>query len=138
MQHALLVALLLLAISGCSSVGTSTNDSGSKPAEVTTGTPASDKTPASTKPHPGTQTEAAYRALLNKADIATGQGDYKQALALLERALRIAPHSAEIYLNLARTYKAKGDLSQSSATAERGMLYCESSRECSELRSFVR
>lgn len=81
---------------------------------------------------------AAYQPLLHKAGEATARGDYEQALALLERAQRIDPDSAEIYLNMARTHKAKGDLTQARATAERGMLYCSGSAQCSALRAYTR
>ena len=60
----------------------------------------------------------------------------KQALALLERAQRIEPDSAEIYVATARTHKAKGDAGQARAVAERGMLYCGGT-QCEALRAFI-
>ena len=42
------------------------------------------------------------------------------ALALLERAQRIDPDSAQIYLAMARTHEASGDGSQARATANAG------------------
>lgn len=80
----------------------------------------------------------ASRSLMSKADAAAGDGDYEQALALLERAQRIDPDSGEIYLALAKTYKAKGDLAMASAAAERGMLYCSGNAQCGALRNFVK
>ncbi len=80
---------------------------------------------------------SAYRPLLDKAAYAATQGDYAQALALLERAQRIEPSSGEIYLNLAKTYRAKGDLAMAQATAERGLLYCSGRSECDALRAYV-
>ncbi|MFV0476865.1 MAG: tetratricopeptide repeat protein [Parahaliea sp.] len=76
----------------------------------------------------------AYGGLLVRAEQAAQGGDYEQALALLERAQRIDPDSAEVYLALAQTYAAKGDNSRARATAERGMLYCRSDSECNKLR----
>ena len=52
-------------------------------------------------PHPSLR-QCAWQPLLAKAEQATARGDYEQALALLERAQRIDPDSAEIYLQLAR------------------------------------
>jgi thioredoxin-like negative regulator of GroEL len=76
--------------------------------------------------------------LVQKAEQATARGDYEQALALLERAHRIDPESGEIYLQLARTHRARGDVAQARATAERGMLFCSSNAQCDTLRAFTR
>ncbi|TXS88995.1 tetratricopeptide repeat protein [Parahaliea maris] len=80
----------------------------------------------------------AYGPLLARAEQASRAGDYEQALALLERAQRIDPDSAEVYLALAQTYAAKGDASQARATAERGLLYCRGGSECAQLRELAR
>ena len=74
---------------------------------------------------------------MDKATAARSRGDYEQALALLERAQRIDPDSGEIYLELARTYAAKGDDASARATAERGLLYCRDD-ECAQLKAFIR
>ena len=79
----------------------------------------------------------AYGGLVDKATTARSRGDYEQALALLERAQRIDPDSGEIYLELARTYEAKGDDASARATAERGLLYCRDD-ECAQLKAFTR
>lgn len=79
----------------------------------------------------------AYGGLVDKATAARSRGDYEQALALLERAQRIDPDSGEIYLELARTYAAKGDDASARATAERGLLYCRDD-ECAQLKAFIR
>jgi hypothetical protein len=81
---------------------------------------------------------AAWQPLLAKAEQATARGDYEQALALLERAQRIDPDSAEIYLSMARTYQTRGDGAQASATAERGLLYCTTDAQCNALRAYTR
>ena len=69
---------------------------------------------------------------------AEARRDYFVALALLERAQRIDPESGEIYLQLARTHRARGDVDQARATAERGMLFCSGSAQCSALRALSR
>jgi tetratricopeptide (TPR) repeat protein len=106
--------------------------------EYTTVTPS--PTPAQSAPAPASepQSASAYQGLLGKAEQASAAGDYEQALALLERAQRIEPDSAEIYLSLAKTHQAKGDYAQASATAERGLLYCSNRAQCDALRSYMR
>ncbi|MEH6591084.1 MAG: tetratricopeptide repeat protein [Halioglobus sp.] len=130
----------LLLLGGCSIYSTPGDEPvpvESKP-EYTTVTPP--QTPAQSAPAPASspQSTSAYQGLLGKAEQASAVGDYEQALALLERAQRIDPDSAEIYLSLAKTHQAKGDNTQASATAERGLLYCSDRTQCDALRSFVR
>jgi Tfp pilus assembly protein PilF len=57
---------------------------------------------------------------------------------LLERAQRIDPDSAEVYLGMAKTHWARGDATQARVTAERGLLYCSTARQCEALRGYVR
>ena len=85
---------------------------------------------------PGVTSAAA--GLLDKARAASEQGDYEQALALLERAQRIDPNSAEVYLQLARVYAAQGHADKARDTASRGTLYCRDERECATLRALAR
>ncbi|RLA44469.1 MAG: hypothetical protein DRR04_13695 [Gammaproteobacteria bacterium] len=125
------VLCLLLFGAGCSTF--SGSDGGSVPVEkepeYTTVTPP-------TAPQPSART--AYQPLLDKAAQATARGDYGQAMALLERAQRIDPDSAEIYLSMAKAHQASGDMAQSRATAERGLLYCNGSDQCAALRVYTR
>lgn len=79
----------------------------------------------------------AYSALLQRAEQASGAGDYDTALALLERAQRIDPDSAAIYLAMAETHCARGDRVQCRATAERGLLYCTGRRQCQQLSDYA-
>lgn len=99
-------------------------------------TPATPAPPVAAPPE--SNDSNAYGGLLAKASEASARGDYEQALALLERAQRIDPDSAEIYLALAQTYQAKGDRALASSTAERGLLYCQGSAECNALRAYTR
>ncbi|MEQ9465331.1 MAG: tetratricopeptide repeat protein [Haliea sp.] len=85
---------------------------------------------------PGVTSAAA--GLLDRANAAAAQGDYEQALALLERAQRIDPNSGEIYLQLARVYAAQGQVEKARDTASRGTLYCRDQRECAALRALAR
>ncbi len=100
--------------------------------------PAPGPTPAPREParEPATPT-GAHSGLIARASEASSSGDYDQALAYLERAQRIDPDNAEIYLALAQTHAAAGNGDQASAVAERGLLYCNSSLQCDALRSFT-
>jgi hypothetical protein len=90
-------------------------------------------------PRPSTPSaSAALQPLLLKAAQATERGDYEQALTLLERAQRVDPDSAEVYLGMAQTHRARGSVAQSKATAERGLLYCETDAQCNALRAYTR
>ena len=134
---------LVIVISACSTYSVPGSPPAPEPVPV-------EKEPAheapTTPPHTTLETapsppepavSSAYRPLLAKADQAAAQGDYEQALALLERAQRIDPDSAEIYLAMARTHDARGDRAQASATAERGLLYCVTESRCAALRNYA-
>ena len=125
-------------LSGCSIYSVSGIESAPVEAipEYTPVTPAP-TAPQTAPPAPDPNASGAYRGLLDKADTAAQRGDYEQALALLERAQRIDPNSGEIYLVLAKTYRAKGDDSLAAATAERGLLYCDGKVQCDALRRYV-
>ncbi len=129
---------LLLFGSACSTL----DGSGGEPVPVEKEPDYTAVTPPATAPRPTSRSaepsaRAAYQPLLDKAGQATARGDYEQALALLERAQRIDPDSAEIYLSLAKTHQASGDVAQARATAERGLLYCNGSTECAALRAYT-
>lgn len=134
------VCLLLSLLGGCATYTLP----GSKPAPVETPDQPTVVTPPPTQPErpappaPEPPATAAWQPLLEKAGKARDRGDYEQALALLERAQRIDPDSAEIYLALAQTHAARGDYGQAAATAERGLLYCDTAAQCTALRGFTR
>ncbi|WP_414981023.1 tetratricopeptide repeat protein [Congregibacter sp.] len=75
-------------------------------------------------------------SLLDEARALRESGDLSASFARLERALRIAPQRAEVYLELARSHVAAGRPERASANAERGLLYCSSST-CTKLRKFI-
>lgn len=131
-----LVFGLVLVLAGCSTF------SGQAPAPAP-GQPTAPVPPPVPAPQPPARppqpsTSSAWKPLVQKAEQAAARGDYEQALALLERAQRIDPESAEIYLQLAQTHRARGDASQARATAERGLLYCSGKTECDALRAYTR
>jgi tetratricopeptide (TPR) repeat protein len=130
---------LLLVVSGCSLYSMP----GSEPVPVEKQPDYTPVTPPATSPQTAPRTaepsaSAAYQPLLNQAEQAKDRGDYEQALALLERAQRIDPDSADIYLSMAKTHQASGDGAQARATAERGLLYCSGTAQCNALRAYTR
>ncbi len=130
----LLSLLLVLStlLAGCASTPAPTTEG--RPVERE---PEYRETPAPVVPAPPA-VSAPSADLLQRAAVARQAGDYEQALALLERAQRIEPDSAEIYLALATTHRDRGDDRQARATAERGLLYCRSSAQCEALRQYTR
>ncbi len=87
-------------------------------------TPAVTK-PVLPKPSVPDSGASAVDSLLAEASALRRSGDIPGSFARLERALRIAPQRAEVYLELARSHAAAGNDSRAAATAERGLLYCE-------------
>ncbi|WP_439107673.1 tetratricopeptide repeat protein [Congregibacter sp.] len=75
-------------------------------------------------------------SLLDEARVLREDGDLSASFARLERALRIAPQRAEVYLELARSHVAAGSPERASASATRGLLYCSPSI-CEELRRLI-
>lgn len=127
---------LALVLAGCSGFGVSESSPAKAPPAPTSAPTVTPPQPPARPPRPSTA--SAWRPLVDKAERAAGRGDYEQALALLERALRIDPESGEIYLQLARTHLARGDGAQARAAAERGMLFCSGTAQCDALRTFAR
>mgnify|MGYP001550680365 FL=1 len=127
---------LALLLAGCSVYSLPGQQEPAPPPPTTTAPPP----PVPEQPAPPARdpnASNAYGGLVDKAAAARSRGDYEQALALLERAQRIDPDSGEIYLELARTYAAKGDDASARATAERGLLYCRDD-DCAQLKAFTR
>jgi Tetratricopeptide repeat len=132
------VFCLALVLTGCSTYSLP----GGEPAPVEKEPDYTTVTPPATMPQPPAKpgdppSNKAWQPLVDKAGQASARGDYEQALGLLERAHRIDPDSGEIYLELAKTHRARGDDAQARATAERGMLYCSSSTQCEALRGYT-
>ena len=82
-------------------------------------------------------TTSAHNGLLAQAGDARDRGQYDKAMAYLERAQRIDPDNADIYLDMASTHMAAGHISQARTVAERGLLYCTSKRQCDALRAYL-
>lgn len=110
--------------------------------------PVSSSAPAATRPAPGTatvpvtgggsaaSTSSPVDSLLTDARAACDAGNLESGLARLDRALRIDPQRATLYLEMARCYEGAGDSARAAAAAERGMAYCGGS-DCSALRRYL-
>ena len=95
----------------------------------------SDATPAVTAPRPGLpEAGDAVDGLLAAARKLRAAGDLAACFARLERALRIAPQRAEVYLELARAHLAAGAPERAAGAAQRGLAFCQG-RVCRELRA---
>jgi tetratricopeptide (TPR) repeat protein len=135
----LLWLLLSLVLSACGSNPYSLPKIESGEPTVAEPAPTTEAPPASQpEPAPRQHETSAHSSLLAKADAARDSGDFDQSLAYLERAQRIDPDNAQIYLGLAQTHAAAGNMTQAKATAERGLLYCSGSSQCSALRAYTR
>ncbi|MEM6484856.1 MAG: tetratricopeptide repeat protein [Pseudomonadota bacterium] len=101
--------------------------------------PDAQSTPAVTAPSDGSVSEqlpAPTVRLIASAVELRRAGDLEASFARLERALRISPQAAEVYLELARNYQVRGDSQPARSAAERGLAYCAGS-VCLELRRFL-
>lgn len=137
-QFAPLIVLAIAVGSGCSVTPQQPTRPDVVEGQPESATPSTSATPA-LPPQPEAPADSIpYAGLLQRAQQAREEGDFEQALALLERAQRIDPDSAEIYLDMARTHDARGDLGQARATAQRGLLYCSGSSQCNALRGYAK
>ncbi len=133
-SRAFLIALLGtgLGLAGCASEPMRSSDApADSPAVV-------EKTPASVAPaaaEPGLRTASA--GLLDQAREARRRGDLLRADALLQRAQRLDPGNALVYLELSRLHQQRGEEGAARAAAERGLLYCDAT-SCDELRALAR
>lgn len=75
------------------------------------------------------------QGLMDRASREINNGDLDAGLATLERALRIAPRDASIYLSMAIVYRSLDEGSLAANMARRGLLYCERPRLCRQLES---
>ena len=77
------------------------------------------------------------KGLINKAAAQIDDGNMEAGLATLERALRIAPKDASIYLSMAMVYSNLGNSLLAANLAARGLLYCERGKLCRQLEALV-
>jgi len=107
MKKVLLLAITLLLVNGCAV-----------------------QAPQPTRTGPGV-------LLMAQADELAANGEHSQAIALLERAVRIEPRNGHAWLRLARLHVASGDLNKAQQFARRAMQFAGTDkmlkRACQEL-----
>jgi len=79
------------------------------------------------------QPTSASNSLIAQGRRARLDGDFERADGLLQRAQRVEPRNAAVYLELSRLYRDRGDPEAAAHVAERGLLYCYGAT-CEELR----
>lgn len=80
---------------------------------------------------------AAVTGLIKQAEQKEAEGDLTMASASLERALRIAPNSAEVYYRLARVHQAQGQHDQAVQFARRGLAQGADSELQAKLQAII-
>lgn len=78
---------------------------------------------------PPVSDNAAVRALVAQANTDSQAGRLDNAVAGLERALRIEPRNPRLWLELARQRFAQGDAGQAEQLAQRGLTWSGDDRE---------
>lgn len=81
-------------------------------------------------------------ALMAQADQFSAKGDSRQAIALIERAVRIEPRNGHAWLRLAKLYFESGDLNKAEQFARRAKQFAGADkslqRQCQQLLEKVR
>jgi Flp pilus assembly protein TadD len=72
-------------------------------------------------PPPPPASSGATAALLQQSRQQTAAGDYEMATSSLERALRINPRDAELWLELGRVKLRQGDFAQAESMGRRAL-----------------
>ena len=130
-----LLALLLIGMAGCTTPQPSARYPVPAPYPPTAGTPPPAgpvETPQSgtATPRPGAPEPAAPKpqasatlALQNESQAAAANGDLPRAIQILERAIRIAPDNAELWIELARLHLKEGNAAQAEQFARKALLF---------------
>lgn len=132
-SRTLLIVLLGLVLGACAS--DPQRPASEAPASAS---PETVRTPATVEPaasEPGLRT--ASGGLLTQAREALRRGELDRADAILQRAQRLDPTNALVYLELARLHQKRGEPAAAQAAAERGLLYCDAG-SCEDLRALAR
>jgi hypothetical protein len=79
--------------------------------------------PAPAPPPPSRPDPAVTLALREQSLAAAARGDTEQAIALIERALRIEPSRAELWIDLARLHLDEGDAAGAEQFARKALLF---------------
>lgn len=124
--------IVMLVLSGCASAPAPVPSTAPEASRPSTGTATAPVTPR----QPSAPVASPVDRLLKESAQACTAGDVDRGLARLDRALRIAPQRAALYLEMARCHSIAGDAKRAEAAAERGLSYCRG-RECGRLRDYL-
>jgi hypothetical protein len=117
---------MLLVVAGCSMMGPSaahgSGDSGSAPGSAPGGAGSAQPVPAPyTPPQRQFRLGAASTALVAQAHTQANGGDYGQASATIERALRIEPDNPLLWIELGRVRLGANDPAQADAMGHKAL-----------------
>ena len=137
-KHSLIIVALVVATSGCVPLQTSTGSAApvdSRPVPAAPGFPGkAEAEPVEEIPPkkiaPAQQTispaQRAVSALLQEGWAYYGAENYDRSIAIAERAQRLDPRRAEIYLLLAKSYFAIGQSQLAEQLGQRGLSFSQS------------
>ena len=103
-----ILALLAVALSACAQLAGTSGTAGSQQ-------------PAPLPDTGGSQAASATAALLEQGRRQSADGDYDQAIASLERALRIEPANPWLWLELAQIHRSAGNERQADGHARKAL-----------------
>ncbi len=109
---------------GCSSVGVTPPTTSSPPAEIPPEESIGPAVPSSQDPAPSTTDTASNSAallLLAQSDDLRTDGKHPQAIALVERAIRLEPRNGTLWVQLGRLNFEQGEFAQAEQYARRGI-----------------
>ncbi len=115
------IVLLVALLGACST--TPILPPAAKPSEVAPPPAAPSAAQSETAPQPArpkTKTSATF-ALLSAADEALAVGESRQAILLMERAVRIEPRNFELWIRLSRAHLASGNLASATQHARKAI-----------------
>lgn len=131
------IAAAALLLGACATGPKAVSPSAPEATEPSAGTATAPVTSASGGRPPTSGGVSPTERLLEEAAEACAAGSIELGLSRLDRALRISPQQADLYLQMARCYDAAGESERAAAAAERGLAFC-SGRECRSLRGFLK
>lgn len=123
----LLFAILLLGVVACTTLQPTARYPTPAPYPPTAGAPPAGpvETPGTT-PSPSNAPKpqaSATLALQSQSQAAAAAGDLPRAIQILERAIRIAPDDAELWIELARLHLEDGNAAQAEQFARKALLF---------------
>jgi tetratricopeptide (TPR) repeat protein len=122
-MRCLLPPLVAAALAGCTLFGSTPPHGGpaAPPGAGTAAQPGPGEAPSAPPPQRSFRLSPAASALVNQAHRQSGTGDYDQAAATLERALRIEPDNPLVWIEIGRVRLAERDGAQADALGRKAL-----------------